>query len=82
MAATVTLSTAGLCYAAMDPDGLEENARSVAQQATCRAVDAAIVAYTALNDEDPTSIDQLAGYLEGDITAYRIVDGMAAGPGC
>jgi hypothetical protein len=66
----------------MDPTGLERDARGVADQATCRSVDTAIVAYAALNDADPATIAQLAGYVKGDITGYRIVDGVAAGPGC
>lgn len=82
MAAAVTVSTAGVCYATLDPKDLESDTRGVADQATCRTVDTAIVAYVALNDEDPATVAQLADYVQGDITAYRIVDGMAAGPGC
>jgi hypothetical protein len=61
---------------------LERQARVVAEQASCRTVDAAIVAYLALNDEPPASIADLSGYVKGDITAYSIAGGMATGPGC
>lgn len=56
--------------------------RSVADQATCSTVDSAIVAYVGAHDGGPRSIADLAGYVKGDITAYQIVNGMAAGPGC
>jgi len=54
----------------------------VAAAASCDTVDTAIVAYLARTDQVPTSIGDLAGYVKGDITAYRIVNGVAAGPGC
>jgi len=82
MSAAVTVSVAGISYAAMNPDRAEEHAREVASQATCRTVDSAIVAYVSMHDEDPKKIADLADLVNGDITAYRIVDGMAAGPGC
>jgi hypothetical protein len=82
MAAAVTVSAAGVSYAAFNPDEAEKKARVVGAQATCRAVDSAITAYVALNDKAPASIADLTGYLKGDITAYRIVRGVAAGPGC
>ena len=82
MSAVVTVSVAGASYSALNPARLEQNARVVASQATCRTVDSAIVAYVALNDEAPKRIDDLTEYVSGDITAYRIVNGMAAGPGC
>jgi hypothetical protein len=61
---------------------MEQKARVVAAQADCRAVNEAIVAYVATNDRDPRSVDQLTEFIHGDISAYRIVRGMAAGPGC
>jgi hypothetical protein len=82
MAAAVTVSTAGISYVALNPDRLEKQARAVADRASCRTVDAAITAYVAVHDEPPAAIADLAGYVKGDITAYRIVDGTAAGPGC
>lgn len=54
----------------------------VADRATCRTVESAIVAYIAVHDADPTSIRQLTPYVDGDIAKYRIVRGRAAGPGC
>ncbi len=82
MAAAVTVSVAGVSYAAFNPDDAADQAREVAGQATCRTVDAAIVAYVGIHDEIPASVADLAGYVDGDIAAYRIVDGVAAGPGC
>jgi hypothetical protein len=82
MATTVTLGVAGASYSALDPEKVERQARVVAAAASCRTVDSAIVAYVSVNDRAPTSIADLAGYVKGDITAYRIVGGMAAGPGC
>jgi hypothetical protein len=82
MAAAVTVSAAGVSYAALNPDRLEKQAQQVADRASCRTVDTAITAYVAIHDEAPTSIADLAGYVKGDITAYRIAGGVAAGPGC
>ena len=82
MSTAITVSVAGVSYAALNPDRLERHAREVASQATCRTVDSAIVAYVALHDETPRQVGDLTDFVDGDITAYRIVNGMAAGPGC
>jgi hypothetical protein len=82
MAAAVTVSIAGTSYAALNPDKLTADAKAVADTATCRTVDTAIVGFIAVNDADPTSITQLKPYVDGDISRYRIVSGRAAGPGC
>ncbi|WP_245665970.1 hypothetical protein [Actinoplanes subtropicus] len=82
MSAVVTVSVAGASYAAMNPERAERNAREVASQATCRTVDSAIVAYVGLHDEAPRQIDDLTDFVDGDISRYRIVGGLAAGPGC
>jgi hypothetical protein len=79
-AVTMGISTAS--YSALNPKQLEAQARRVADKATCRTVDSAIVAFIALNDRDPKSIEQLRPYVRGDISAYRLVNGLAAGPGC
>jgi hypothetical protein len=78
----VTLGASGASYSALDSQELEAQARLVADSATCRTVDTAIVGFIAMNGADPTSIAQLRPYVKGDISRYRIVDGMAAGPGC
>jgi hypothetical protein len=80
--AAVTVSVAGGSYLALKPDELEDQATVVADEATCRTVDSAIVAYVGTTGAEPASIADLARYVKGDITAYRIVDGQAAGPGC
>ena len=80
--AVVTFSVVGASYAVLSPSRTEQQARLVADRATCRAVESAIVAYVAQHDTDPVSITQLAGLLDGDISRYRLVRGRAAGPGC
>jgi hypothetical protein len=82
IAAAVTVSVAGASYAAFNPDVLVSRTVAVADQADCRTVDAAIVAYVAGHDAPPAGIDDIRPYVRGDISAYRISGGMAAGPGC
>jgi hypothetical protein len=82
VAATVTLSVSAVCYSQFDSRQAEQQARVVADKATCRSVDSAILAYVGVHGDGPTTITQIAGYLDGDVTAYRIVGGRAAGPGC
>ena len=82
MIATLTLGTAGVSYVALNPERMEDQARVIADQATCRTVDSAIVAFVAATGAEPTSTADLARYVTGDITAYRVVAGRAAGPGC
>jgi hypothetical protein len=82
MAAAVTLSIVGVSYSALNPDRLEAQARTVAATASCRTVDEAIVAFVGTNSRQPASITELVPYVKGDITAYSIVKGVAAGPGC
>jgi hypothetical protein len=82
MAAAITVSVGGVAYAELNPDEISAPAREVAAQATCRTVDTAIAAYMAVYDEEPATVADLADLVEGDITAYRIADGVAAGPGC
>ncbi|WP_305784690.1 hypothetical protein [Symbioplanes lichenis] len=82
VAAAVTVSIAGVSYAALNTDALTARAETVASAATCRTVDAAIVAYVAEHGTAPARISQLRSYVKGDISAYRISKGVAAGPGC
>ncbi|MFC3993687.1 hypothetical protein [Actinoplanes siamensis] len=82
VACALTLSIGGASYAALRPDKIKAEAQAVADRATCRTVDTAIVGFIALNDADPTSVTQLQPFLDGDISRYRIVGGRAAGPGC
>ena len=82
MAAAVTVSIAGVSYAAFNTDALISRTEKVAAAVTCRTVDDAIVAYVAQHDAAPTRIAQLKPYVKGDISAYRITKGVAAGPGC
>ncbi|WP_127503422.1 hypothetical protein [Actinoplanes solisilvae] len=80
--AAVTLSVAAISYSQLDPGAAAEQAQTVADRATCRTVDTAILAYAGVNGDAPDSVAALSGYVDGDITAYRIVAGRAAGPGC
>jgi hypothetical protein len=82
MAAAITVSLGGASYAALNTEALTGTARTVAEQADCRAVDTAIVGYLAENGVMPHQIADVEPYVSGDISAYRIVDGLAAGPGC
>ena len=82
MAAAITVSIAGVSYAAFNVGEVSGPAKTVASRASCRAVDQAIVAYLVRHDTAPTVIGQLQPWVRGDISAYRIVKGRAAGPGC
>lgn len=82
MTSAITVSIGGVSYVALNPRQLESRAQVVADQATCRTVDTAIVGYLMNNGTEPTSVTQLTGYVRGDISKYRIVGGLAAGPGC
>jgi hypothetical protein len=82
MAAALTVSIGGVSYAAFNTDDIQQKAQTVADEADCRTVDTAIAGYLAQNDAVPTRIAQLEPYVRGDISRYRIVGGLAAGPGC
>jgi hypothetical protein len=82
MAAAITVSIAGVSYAALNTTTIKNSATTVASQASCRTVDQAIVGYVALHGTAPTTVKQLSTWVKGDISAYRIVRGRAAGPGC
>ncbi len=82
MAAAITVSVAGVSYVALNTDGARRTATTVADHATCHSVDVAIAGYVAQHGTEPTRISQLRSWVEGDISAYRIVKGRAAGPGC
>ena len=82
MAAAITVSIAGVSYATLNTGSVRSTAVTVASQASCRAVDQAIVGYLAQHTTAPTAIGQLQPWVRGDISAYRIVRGRAAGPGC
>jgi hypothetical protein len=82
MSAAVTLSVAGGSYLALNPDQLRRPTQMIADHATCRVVDQAIVAYAGATGEAPRTMADLQDYIEGDVHAYRIVAGRAAGPGC
>jgi hypothetical protein len=82
MAAAITLSIAGVSYAAYNTGALTKPAEQVAAKVTCRGVDDAIVAYLVDHDAAPRRIADLQPYVRGDISAYRIERGLAAGPGC
>jgi len=82
MAAAITVSVAGVSYVAFNTDGLTRATAKVADQASCRTVENAIVAYAAQHGAAPTRMTQLSPFIKGDVSAYRIVRGRAAGPGC
>jgi hypothetical protein len=82
MTAALTVGISGISYAAYNPEKIKADVQVVADRATCRTVDTAIVGYEALNGVAPTKVAQLRDYVKGDISAYVIKNGMAAGPGC
>jgi hypothetical protein len=82
VAAAITVSVAGISYVALNSDSSTKKAQTVAGQADCRAVNAGIVAYVAEKNLAPHLIAEVMPYVLGDISAYRIVGGLAAGPGC
>ena len=82
LAAAITVSVASVSYAAFNPRDVAGTAKKVADKASCRTVDEAIIGYLAVNGRAPRSIADLGPYVKGDISAYRIVGGAAAGPGC
>jgi hypothetical protein len=82
MAAAITVSVAGVCYTALNTNGIRSTATTIADQVSCRAVDEAIIGYVAQHGAAPTGIRQLRPWVTGDISAYRIVGGRAGGPGC
>ncbi len=82
MATALTMSIAGVSYAALNSSALTDRARSVADAATCRTVESAVVAYIAQYDVGPRSIEDLQPYVQGDISKYRLQGGLPAGPGC
>ena len=82
MAMAVTMSVARASYAAFNSDLLVQHTEVIANSAACRTVDAAIVGYLAGHGAAPADTDQIRPDVRGDVSAYRIVDGRAVGPGC
>ena len=80
MAAAITVSIAGVSYAALGTGVLKDQAETVAGEAGCRAVNQAILGYVAQHDIAPKKITDLKPYLDGDISAYRIVKGVGRRP--
>jgi hypothetical protein len=82
MATALTASIAGVSYAAFNSGVLTDRAQTVADKATCRTVESAVVAYIAEHDIGPRSIADLKPYVQGDISRYRLDAGLPVGPGC
>ncbi|RAK29249.1 hypothetical protein B0I29_11841 [Actinoplanes lutulentus] len=82
MTAALTVSISGVSYAVFNPEKLKGDVQVVADRATCRTVDTAIVGYEAVTGVQPTTIGELREWVRGDISAYSIKNGMAFGPGC
>lgn len=82
MTSAITLSICGVGYVALSPGEVKSRVQVVADQASCHTVNTAITGYLMNNGEAPTSIAQLTSYVQGDISQYRIVEGLATGPGC
>ena len=82
MVAAVAVSVSGVSYAAFNITGVTGVSAKASQEVSCHTVDGAIVAYVAKHGTPPASTGDLKPYVKGDISAYRIVQGQAAGPGC
>lgn len=82
VAAVLTTGVAGAAYTAVDMDALTAQAERTAAEATCKAVDTGVAAYVEANGDAPATITQIGEYVRGDITAYRLDNGVAVGPGC
>jgi hypothetical protein len=78
----VTLGTVGVAWSQLDVDRMTRRATVTAAQVSCHTVDTAIAAYLIDVGTVPTRITDLGHYVQGDISAYRIDRGRAAGPGC
>jgi hypothetical protein len=82
MVATITLGTVASAAMTMDIPAMSRQAEATVARANCRSVDTAILAYLTDRQKLPTSLTDVQPYVQGDIAAYRIVDGKATGPGC
>jgi type II secretory pathway pseudopilin PulG len=82
MTAVVTLGTVASAAVSVNMPALTRQSEATADQVTCRAVDTAIMAYYTEQQALPTVIADVTPYLQGDVSAYRVVSGRADGPGC
>ena len=82
VAAAITVSVVGISYAALNSGVLAGRAQSVADTATCRALDQAVSAYAVDHGVQPMRIADVQPYVQGDVSGYRLVHGRAVGPGC
>ncbi len=82
MASVITLGTVASATISVDAPALTRRAETAAAQATCRAVDTAILAFYTDRQVLPTTQRDVQPYVKGDISRYRIIAGRAAGPGC
>ncbi len=78
----VTLGTTATGLTAFDPQDRLSGVREIADRAGCRTVEAAVAAHLAAHDALPGSITDLAPYVRGDVSGYRLVRGVVTGPGC
>ncbi len=74
--------TAGAMSTVLDVPALVAGATSVSERAGCRTVETAIAAYAAEHDAPPVRIADVRPYLRGEVSGYRVVGGVATGPGC
>jgi hypothetical protein len=82
MVAAITLGTVATAAVSMDVPALSRQAESTVARANCRSVDTAIIAYVSEWEVLPAALKDVKPYVQGDVTAYRIVAGKAVGPGC
>jgi hypothetical protein len=82
MVATITLGTVASAAMTMDVPAMSKDAQATVSLANCRQVNTAILAFYAERQAQPTSLADVDPYVQGDISAYRVVRGKAVGPGC
>jgi hypothetical protein len=82
VAAAITMSVVGVSYAALQNGAMTGRAQAVADAATCRALDQAVLAYASDHETAPVRIADVRPYVRGDVSRYRLVGGRAVGPGC
>ena len=79
---TVTLSTVAIAWTQMDAPRMSARTVAAAAQVSCHTVETAIAAYATDRGVPAATITDIRPYVLGDISAYRIDRGHAAGPGC
>ncbi len=79
---TVVLGAGAAAFVAVDMPRLTGGVQTTADKATCHAAENAFAAYTTAEGRPPRTIADIAPYVSGDLTEYRITPRGVTGPGC